>query len=270
MPASALAAGAVFFGTASAQLLAVGAGKSCSGSSRTATTARPVTSVVDRLRFGAGVLDRRTTVGMAVMDAADWDARYREAELLWSAEPNRWVAQCAQQLAPGRALDLAAGEGRNALWLAARGWVVTAVDFSRVAVDRARELSEELPTSAADQMQWVVGDVLEYEPCGTFDLVLISYLHLPAQQRRFVVRKAAAALADSGTLLVVGHHADNLVDGVGGPQDPTVLYSEQDVVDDVADVPGLQVRTAAKVERPVAGEARPALDVVVEIRREGQ
>ena len=71
------------------------------------------------------------------MDAEQWDQRYDQADLVWSAAPNRWVEEVTGSLSPGRVLDLAAGEGRNALWLAGRGWRATAVDFSRVALDRA-------------------------------------------------------------------------------------------------------------------------------------
>ena len=65
------------------------------------------------------------------MDAGDWDARYAASELVWGAEPNRFVVEEFTAVAPGRAVDLGAGEGRNALWLAERGWLVTAVDSLR-------------------------------------------------------------------------------------------------------------------------------------------
>ncbi|MFD0328131.1 methyltransferase domain-containing protein [Streptacidiphilus monticola] len=72
------------------------------------------------------------------MDAEDWDRRYAAEELVWSAGPNRFVAEELAGLTPGRALDLAAGEGRNALWLAEQGWRVDAVDWSAVGLDKAR------------------------------------------------------------------------------------------------------------------------------------
>ncbi|PLW74405.1 class I SAM-dependent methyltransferase, partial [Streptomyces sp. DJ] len=82
------------------------------------------------------------------MDSREWDERYASRELVWGAEPNRWLVREVEDLAPGRALDLAAGEGRNALWLADRGWRVTAVDFSRTALDRGRRLAAGLPAEA--------------------------------------------------------------------------------------------------------------------------
>lgn len=201
------------------------------------------------------------------MDAHDWDERYREASLLWKAGPNRWVEQHTADLPPGRALDLASGEGRNALWLAERGWQVTAVDFSAVGMDKARALAEGGSDTVAGRVHWVVADVLSYTPEAQFDLVLVVYLQLPENQRRAAFQHAAAALAPGGTLLVVGHHSDNLAHGVGGPPDPAVLYSESDVLADLEPRHDLSIKTAAMRERVVPDQPRPALDVIVELQR---
>ena len=88
------------------------------------------------------------------MDAKAWDERYADSELVWSVEPNQFVAAECADLPPGRALDLAAGEGRNAIWLARRGWDVTAVDFSQAGLDKGRRLAGELA------IEWVCGDVV--------------------------------------------------------------------------------------------------------------
>jgi SAM-dependent methyltransferase len=154
------------------------------------------------------------------MDRTEWDARYAAAsELVWTAQPNRFVVEELVGLPPGRALALAAGEGRNAVWLAGRGWRVTAVDFSQVALARGRQLANERGV----EVTWVVADVRSYEPSpGGYDAVLEAYLHLPAGGMAGVLAHAAAALAPGGTLLVVGHDRANLSGGVGGPQDPTV------------------------------------------------
>jgi SAM-dependent methyltransferase len=169
-------------------------------------------------------------------------------------------------LPPGRALDLAAGEGRNALWLAERGWTVTAVDFSGVALDRARRLAAQRLGENADRLTTVLADVVSWtpEPYGS-DLVLVVYLHLPPQQRLAVLESAARAVAPGGTLLVVGHDLANLTDGVGGPQDPTVLCRPADVVADLEPT-GLAVQRADTVRRPVVqedGTTRDALDLLV-------
>ena len=194
------------------------------------------------------------------MDSTDWDARYAASpDLVWTGEPNRFVVEELAPLPPGTALDLAAGEGRNAVWLAANGWRVTAVDFSPVAVERGRRLAEERAVS----VRWQVGDVLEYvPPAEAFDVVLVAYLHLPAAELTGVLSRARTALAPGGTLLVVGHDVTNLTDGVGGPPDPGLLYTPDGIV---AGLDGLRIRRAETVRRPVRVEDRTAdaLDTVV-------
>lgn len=203
----------------------------------------------------------------ALISAQDWDERYRTSELIWKAGPNQWVRQYTQDISPGTALDLASGEGRNAVWLADRGWQVTAVDFSVVAMDKAKELASQHGDRTADRIQWVVGDVLSYAPTAEYDLVLVIYLQLPAEQRTTALQRAAAAVSAGGRLLVVGHHSDNLTHGVGGPPIPEVLYTQDDVLADLAEFPNLVVRTARRVERVIDGQPRAALDLVVEVFR---
>jgi SAM-dependent methyltransferase len=201
--------------------------------------------------------------------AAEWDARYADSDLVWGAEPNRWVVEVCAGLPTGRALDLACGEGRNVLWLAQQGWQVTGVDFSQVALDRAARLAQSGPPPAHPS-EWVQADLLSYQPPpAAFDLALIAYLHLPAQQRTAVLRTAAQALAPGGTLLVVAHDSANLTDGTGGPQDARVLYTATDVAHDLTDAPGVQITRAERVEREVVTAAGPrrALDLLVTARR---
>lgn len=193
------------------------------------------------------------------MDAAAWDERYRAHGLVWGGPPNRWVVEELEDAPPGRALDLACGEGRNALWLAAHGWQVTAVDFSAVAIEKARELDTN------GLVEWVEADATAYTPAQPVDLALLSYLQLAADQRRRAVRGAAAVLAPGGMLLVIAHDSRNLRDGTGGPQDPRVLYSAPDLVADL-DGTGLVIDRAEEVLRPVAGTERPAIDVLLRAR----
>lgn len=117
------------------------------------------------------------------MDAAGWDKRYRETDRLWSTKPNVFVEERLSGVPPGVGLDLASGEGRNATWLAERGWEMTAVDFSATAIQRARERS--------DNVVFVVADVLDWEPNRGFDLVLIAYLHLEPADFEPLIRRAA-------------------------------------------------------------------------------
>jgi SAM-dependent methyltransferase len=195
----------------------------------------------------------------------DWNARYAAKELLWTAEPNRLFAAEAEGLDPGRALDLACGEGRNAVWLAERGWRVTGVDFSEVALEKAARLA----ASRDVEVEWVVADVLDYEPeARAFDLVALLYLQLPYEELAEAIRAAADAVAPGGTLLVLGHHTKNLEEGTGGPKDVSVLYTPEDVAALLGD---LVVERAETVRRPVPlgdGEA-VALDAFVRASRPG-
>ena len=162
------------------------------------------------------------------MDATAWDRRYAGADLVWSRGPNASVEACLADLAPAQALDLGCGEGRNAIWLASRGWRVTAVDFSRVAVDRGRRLAAD----AGLEVTWRVGDVLT-TPLPEVDLVVLAYLQLPQDQRRSVVCRAWDRLRTGGTFLLVAHDTTNLTEGTGGPQDPAVLMTAEDVLGDL-------------------------------------
>lgn len=202
----------------------------------------------------------------APMGADEWDERYRSADLVWGAGANRWVQRETADLPPGRALDLACGEGRNVLWLAGRGWQVTGVDFSPVAVGKAAALERiHPPTTPA---RWICADATTFSSPDLFDLVLVIYLHLPAAARRQSLVAAAAALAPGGVLLVVGHHTANIAAGVGGPQNPAILFTEDDIVGDLAEIdPTLDVDRAERALRDVDGADRPAIDALVRVHR---
>ncbi|HEY7693416.1 MAG TPA: class I SAM-dependent methyltransferase [Gaiellaceae bacterium] len=195
------------------------------------------------------------------MEREDWNRRHGEAEgPLFGVEPNRFLAAEVAALAPGRALDLACGAGRNAVWLAERGWTVTGVDFSDVALEHARRLAEDRGV----EVEWVQADVREWAPAAAaFDLVAILYLQIPVGERRVVHGRAAAAVAPGGTLLVVGHDRENLRSGTGGPKDVNVLLDADEVAGELG---GLAIERAERVLRPVEGE-RDAIDTLVRARR---
>ena len=148
-------------------------------------------------------------------DAAHWDERY--ARRSWLSEPSSTVLEAVERLAPGRAVDVAAGTGRHARALADRGWRVTAVDFSSVGIEQGRAADRE------GRVDWVVSDVADWAPATPVDLVLAAYVQLGAAGLRHV----AGWLSDGGRLVVVGHALRNLTDGVHGPQDPAHLQTEQ-------------------------------------------
>lgn len=137
------------------------------------------------------------------MDEKYWDDKYRTQEQLWSGDPNGVLLVEASGLAPGQALDLGCGEGADALWLAGRGWLVTAVDISRVALERAAAVAGDAKVS------WTHGDLVTAPPpAGAFDLVSALYFPLP-RTTPAALRSLLAAVAPGGTLLVVGHDLDD-------------------------------------------------------------
>jgi SAM-dependent methyltransferase len=191
----------------------------------------------------------------------DWDRRYAAVENLWAVRPNRFLVAEAGELEPGRALDLACGEGQNAIWLASLGWDVVGVDYSEVAIAKARARAERDGVA----VDFVCADLVSYLPdTGAFDLVLVLYLHIAAEQRRVVLDRAAPALAPGGTFVFVGHDLTNMTEGVGGPSDPEILCTPEQIA---AELPRLAIEKAERVLRDVDGEERDAIDALVRARR---
>jgi len=160
--------------------------------------------------------------------ANEWDRRYASTPRLFRAEPDETLVELVSPLAPGRAVDLGAGEGRNSLWLATRGWDVVAVDMSREALSRIDHAarSEALPVlTVADEIISYLAGVST--PGDAFDLVVLAYVHPEPAERSDLLRAAARAVAAGGHFFVVGHHL--LSRGVAGPFDPSRLYSEDDL-----------------------------------------
>ncbi|GAA5118517.1 class I SAM-dependent methyltransferase [Haloechinothrix salitolerans] len=199
------------------------------------------------------------------MRSEDWDEKFAASEFLFTERPNQTVVTETIDLKPGAALDLACGQGRNAVWLAEQGWHVTAVDFSRVGLDRARELAE----ARGVDVTYIGADVVSWQPpVRAFDLVLISYLQLPWDQLKTVLATATKALAPGGTLLIVGHDVDNIERGYGGPPDPAVLYDVRRIA---AELAALDVETARRVDRVVDTDIGPmtAIDTLVKATARG-
>ncbi len=204
----------------------------------------------------------------AALDAPTfWEGFYREGRARWSGNPNGLLVEEVADLVPGTALDLGCGQGDDAIWLASRGWRVTAVDVSTTALARAAERAA--AAGVADAITHERHDLAVDFPRGSFDLVSACYLHSPvALPREAILRAAAAAGAPGGTLLVVGHagppagsdHAHDL-------HFPT----PQEVLDDLALVPEeWTVARIAEVERPFTdrdGHPSTRPDNVLRVRR---
>lgn len=192
------------------------------------------------------------------MDATEWDRRYLDTPSPWTDNANAFLVAETSDLAPGSALDLACGEGRNALWLARRGWQVTGLDFSSVAIERASARAAEEGLDA----DFETTDLREWRPDGRFDLVCLLYLHLVHEEIAPIMSRAAEAVAEGGTLFVIGHHVDNLERGTGGPQASEVLYTENDLT---AWCP-LETVRAERVTREAASGGS-AIDALLVARR---
>jgi SAM-dependent methyltransferase len=159
-----------------------------------------------------------------------WDERYRSRSALWSRNPNPHLIAEAGDLAPGTALDVGAGEGADAIWLASRGWHVTAVDLSTVALERASAHASESGPDIAARIDWVHEDVTSWDPGpGRYDLVSAQYLHLPPGPRQAMLAHLEAAVAPGGTLLIVGHHPSDLQTTVPRPNLPDLLITADDM-----------------------------------------
>lgn len=194
------------------------------------------------------------------MDARDWDLRWTDKLLHAHGEPSSVVLAELEGLASGRALDFGCGNGRHAMWLAERGWRVTAVDFSTEALRQARQRS----AASGIHVDWVEADLIDYEPeSQAFDLVLVAYLHIPRGDRGPILAKASAAVATGGTLLLVGHDMTNIGTGAPGPTSPALLYTPTDIV---PELPELEIERAEQVRRPVElddGSEVEAIDALV-------
>lgn len=193
-----------------------------------------------------------------------WNRRWAGEERVHaSTAPSRFLVAEVADLRPGTALDLACGAGRNAVWLAEQGWRVTAVDFSGVALRMARDFAAERRV----EVEWVEADVVAWTPPARgYDLVCVLYLQLPAPERPTALARAADAVRPGGTLLVVGHDLLNLTEGWGGPTQPDVLFTPDDVVAEIGD---LRIEKALRVRRTAAqpDASREAIDALVRATR---
>lgn len=189
------------------------------------------------------------------MDANEWDERYAGTHRLFSDKPDETLVELAGDLTPGRALDLGAGEGRNSLWLARKGWDVTAIDLSGVALERladqARDERLSVTTEIVDSNEFLARG-------GRFDLLVIANVHPEPAVRAELFARASAALAPGGHLFLVGHHISCL--GVVGPPHPERLYTEEMLE---TAFPDLEVLRLGQRKTLHGDTGRPTTDVVV-------
>jgi SAM-dependent methyltransferase len=161
-------------------------------------------------------------------DGTFWDELYRSRSAVWSGKPNAQLVNEVIGLTPGTALDVGCGEGADAIWLAERGWHVTAADISSVALERARAVA--VSADVARRIEWVHVDLVAAPPpSASYDLVCALFMHLPAAPRDLLFRRLAAAVKPHGSLLIVGHHPSDLQTTAPRPPLPELFYTAADV-----------------------------------------
>ncbi|WP_205475220.1 cyclopropane-fatty-acyl-phospholipid synthase family protein [Nocardioides sp. SYSU D00038] len=196
-----------------------------------------------------------------------WDERYAGSDRVWSGRPNQRLVEQVEDLEPGTAIDVGCGEGADAVWLARRGWTVTGVDVSQVAVDRAaRHAAEE---DVADRATFARVDVVAGDGLpGTADLVTASFVHVPPAVFDEVYRALAAAVRPGGRLLVLAHHPDDEHTGQRNPQLTQLLFGPEAVTRLLGEEWEVEVAAAQRREaRNVEGDVVDFTDTVVRARR---
>ncbi len=206
-------------------------------------------------------------------DAASfWNTRYSESDRIWSGKVNAALAEIVGEWSPGRALDLGCGEGGDSIWLAERGWTVTGVDISEVAIARATAAAAE--RGFGERVDLVAADLGEWSPRGEYDLVTACFFQSPLTlSRHDILRRMAAALAVGGRLLLVAHStvpswAAHRHEG-GGPE---MLDSAEEAAALALPADSWDVDLVEERPRQVTGpegRSESILDAVVLARRTG-
>jgi len=159
-----------------------------------------------------------------------WDERYGSKDRIWSGNPNPQLLDQAAGLTPGAALDVGSGEGADAIWLAAQGWEVTAVDVSSVALERAARRAAEVGHEIAGRISWQQSDLMTWEPAPhRFDLVSAQFMYLPPPSLESMHRRLAAAVRPGGTLLIVGHHPSDMETSIPRPNLSELYYTAEEI-----------------------------------------
>jgi 2-polyprenyl-3-methyl-5-hydroxy-6-metoxy-1,4-benzoquinol methylase len=193
-----------------------------------------------------------------------WSKTLREhGEKVAHRPPNAHLIAEAENLAPGRALDAGCGHGADTIWLAAHGWQVTAVDFSRAALDHGRSMAQAAGSDVAERIDWVEGDLATWTPePAHYDLVVCLYVHI-AGPVEDMVRRMANGVAPEGTLFMVGHRP---IDPSTGAATAAANQVQVSVEAAVAALDSNEWELVVAEERPRA-VAGTGVDAVIRARR---
>ncbi len=199
-----------------------------------------------------------------------WEARYRDKPAVWSGRPNPQLLAEVTGLTPGRALDVGCGEGADAIWLAERGWRVTAVDISTTALDRAAGHAATAGPDVVDRVDWVHADLRSQPPTAlTYDLVSAQFMHLPGEMRAELYARLADAVVPGGILLIVGHHPSDLNTTAHRMHFPELMFTADQIASSL-DSESWEVLTAETRPRTVVdpdGNDTTIHDAVLVARR---
>ncbi|MFM8927587.1 MAG: class I SAM-dependent methyltransferase [Rhodoluna sp.] len=156
------------------------------------------------------------------MSNRQWDKKYSTDEYIYTKTANRFVVEYCEKIQGETAIDLAGGEGRNAIWLAKRGFRVENIDFSQVALDKYLRFAQE--EGVADLCVATCSDATSFaSKLAPVDLGVIAYLQIPQRKLKKAVLHLASSIKPGGHIFGVWHSRENLSEGFGGPRDPDVL-----------------------------------------------
>ncbi len=175
-----------------------------------------------------------------------WDERYSESGFAYGTQPNDFLVEVGEQIPPGRVLCLAEGEGRNAVFLASRGYQVLAVDQSVVGLNKARRLAAEQGVSIETQ----ASDLAAFEwGSESFQGIVSIWAHTPPELRASIHRECVSALAPGGVMVLEAYTPAQVGRGTGGPPNPVMCMTAEGLRQELA---GLELTLLREIERDVA------------------
>jgi SAM-dependent methyltransferase len=197
----------------------------------------------------------------------EWDERYREDDnAIWSGHPNGSLVAEVSDLPPGRALDVGCGEGADAIWLASRGWQVTGIDISQVALDRAAAAAGE----AGVEVEWMQGDFVAGLPtAGAYDLVAVHYPALLKSAMDDAIAALLVGVAPGGTLLFVGHAPPDPAEVESHGVDPDDYVQPGDVAERLGADWTIEVWETRERVAPATAPVRHSHDTILRATRRG-
>lgn len=201
------------------------------------------------------------------MDAAYWDAKYDTDEFIYTKIENRFVKEFCAKLAPGKAIDLAGGEGRNTVWLASLGWTVENIDISSKALAKSAQFAAEAGVS--DRCTETLATPEGFESAtAPVDLAVVGYLQIAMPDLANSIAQVARCLKLGGILIGVWHARENLDGGFGGPQNPLVLPTANELVI-MAQAAGLEVDVCENRDGQIQTKdgLKPSVTVVLKAHR---